>query len=105
MHHIQLRTISILDGARVTSVIHPETKTKTTHGLGACGDPILPYLDHRSEGFMLTIGEGVESPAIYKVNTRGERLASGRFPSRRVPWGALRADDFDPWADVEEGLK
>lgn len=103
MLHIPVPHVTILNGSRVTSVVHPGTGRKSTHGLGAVGDPIVPYLDHRSEGFMLEIPSGSATPPVWFVHTRAEPLASGRLPSQRVPWADLGAADFDPFGDAEEG--
>lgn len=101
MYDVPLRHITLFDGGRVTTIIHPVTGKKKTHGLGAVGDPILPFLDHRTEGYMLVILPGAESPAIHEVDTKGTPLASGKLPSKRVPWSALGADDCSPFAGAE----
>ncbi|MBH0098685.1 hypothetical protein I6E68_05960 [Salinibacterium sp. NSLL150] len=98
-HIIPLEHISIFNGSRVTNVVDPDTGKKRTHGLGAVGDPITPYLDHRAEGYYLEIFPGSAAPVVHEIDLRGPRLASGKFPSKRVPWSALGADDIDPFAD------
>lgn len=102
MYDVPLKHITIFDGGRVTTIIHPVTGKKKTHGLGAVGDPILPFLDHRAEGYMLVIGTGPESPAIHEVDTKGMPNANGKLPSKRVPWSSLGADDYSPFTGVED---
>lgn len=99
MFDVPLQYITLFDGARVTTVTHPITGHKRTHGLGAIGDPLRPYLDHRAEGYMLVIPAGAKAPRVFEINTKGTPTASGKFPSRRVPWSALGADDTDPFAE------
>lgn len=100
MQTVSIRAITLFNGTRVCSVIDPATGTKRTHGLGAVGDPILPYLDHRHEGYVLTIALGADAPAIYDVQTSAPPLSSGRFPSIRRPWSYLGASDFSPFDGV-----
>ncbi|OIH84230.1 hypothetical protein BLJ79_12240 [Arthrobacter sp. UCD-GKA] len=94
--------ISIFDGARVATVTGPDGK-RHVHGLGAVGDPILPFLDHRTDpagGYVLTIAPAPDTPPVYRVNTHAEPLKSGRFPQERVPWSALGADDYSPFDGI-----
>ncbi|WP_167140221.1 hypothetical protein [Diaminobutyricimonas sp. TR449] len=104
MLEIPLKHISIFDGTRVTSIVHPLTGKKRTHGLGAVGDPITPYLDHRSEGYFLIILPGADAPAVHEIDTKGTPTTSGKLPSKHVPWSALGADDVDPFADFRDGV-
>ncbi len=96
---VPLTHITIFDGARVTSVADPHTGKRRTHGLGAVGDPLTPYLDHRTEGYLLVVSGGAQAPLVREVDTRAKPLASGKYPSRRLPWSAAGAPDVDPFAD------
>jgi hypothetical protein len=85
----------------MTSHTDPATGIRHTWGLGAVGEPILPFTGKRADGFTLVIHSGAAAPAVYLVDTRAEPLKSGKFPSSRVPWSALGAPDFDPFAVTE----
>jgi hypothetical protein len=103
MESVPLTGVSIIDGTRVTSVIDPDTGTRRVHGLGAVGEPILPYLDHRAENYFLSVALPPDTPPVFRVETSAPVLKSGRFPSTRVPWSALGAPDFDPFAGISVG--
>lgn len=96
MQQIPLRRISVFRGSRVTTIIHPRTGERITHGLGSVGEPLVPYLDRSSDGYMLAIAPAPDATAVYVVDVDAEPLASGRFPQRRVPFADLGADDVDP---------
>jgi len=98
---IPVKSLRIINGSRVVSVIDPATGERRTHGMGAVGDPLSHYLGDRGYGYSLVVLAGADAPAVYEVDTKAEPGKSGRYPTRRVPWSALGAVDVDPFAKAE----
>ena len=93
-----IRRVTIIGDSRIASVIDPHTGKSNSHGLGVCGDPILPYLGHRSEGYFIAFGP--VPPAVHHVDTSGRANAKGFYPRRAVNWASLNAPDVPTLNDL-----
>lgn len=88
-----IRKVTIINGARIARVTNPITGDSVSHGLGAVGEPIRPYLGHRAEGYVLALPESPYGISVIEVDTAAPADARGLHPSRRVPAYELGASD------------
>lgn len=89
---ITVTKIHISNGSR-TCYIGPGRK----FGLGAVGEEVRPYLDHRhtiESGVILTLPEDTRRIRVYEILWRAQPNADGRYPVIRRPLSALGADEL-----------
>ncbi|WP_446666805.1 hypothetical protein [Flexivirga sp. B27] len=99
---ITVSKIHISSGAR-TCYIGPGLK----FGLGAVGEEIRPYLDHRhtlESGVLLFLPDDVRKIRVYEILWRATPNADGKHPVIRRPLSALEAADLQLPA-AEEAAK
>jgi hypothetical protein len=94
----------------VVSVYGPEANKKylKSHGLGKVGEPILPYLGHRAEGYSIVIPRDRRDLYVCEVLWYATPGPRGRFPETRLPWSDLEAPDMpelEPFASEEIGAR
>jgi hypothetical protein len=83
-----------------------QNKFLRSHGLGKVGDPILPYLGMRAEGYAITIPRDRRDLYACEVMWDAKPGPHGRFPEVRLPWSDLEAPDMpelEPFASEEIG--
>lgn len=94
---VEILAISIYDGHRATF-----TAAGRMHGLGVVGEPLLPYLDHRAEGYLLTLPPDIRNLRVWERDWTRAPLKSGKQPKRYIPISALGAPDVQlPAVDGE----
>jgi hypothetical protein len=92
----------------IVNVCDPVTGAKflRSHGLGNVGDPILPYLGRRAEGYSVVIPQDRRDLYVCEVRWDAPKQPNGRYPEVRLPWSELEAPDMpelEPFADTEVG--
>lgn len=97
-----VETIKILDKVRVCYVTNPATGAQASHGLGRVGDPILPYVGHRAEGYTLTLGRHV--PELLYVRFDAPPKRNRYYPTRFASWSELEAPDLPKVQDLDDYL-
>lgn len=90
MNTVTISEISVLDRTRAATVITP-SGSKKTFGLGAVGEPLLPYLEVRAGDYDLVLAQEV---AVRVVDMRSAPLKSGKLRSYRATLDDLRAPDL-----------
>lgn len=97
-------SITIHHGTRVASVFAPTTGKRHSHGLGAVGEPLRPFLGLRSEGYEIALGD--VPPAVFEIDYSGRANSRGFYPKRGLPWAALGAPDVSlaDWATDQTTL-
>lgn len=87
-----LRKVTLIEGRRIGQVVTPDGAFRS-HGLGLVGEPLIPYLGARAEGYEVSFPVNLGDVQIYEVDAAGERDLRGYYPQRRVPWAALGMPD------------
>lgn len=104
MHTVTVDKITVVGGARTTRVKR-DGEVIATHGLGAVGEPLAPYLGERAEGWSLVLPDDIRDLAVFHVDTDGPLLPNGRFRVTRVPLADLGATDVTLPATTKEAGK
>ena len=100
--HAPIELIKLMGDARVAVTHDPQTGERTAHGLGRPGEPLLPYLGLRAEGYDLTLGP--ITPEVRRVDFDAEPKPNGYFPLLYASWVELEAADLPTVDDLADYL-
>src|SRR5699024_7229355 len=88
--------ITLRGRQRIARVLDPDSGKSHSHGLGETGEPILPYLGPRAEGYRVAFPGDIRAIQLYRIYLDEEPNERGYFPKGRTSWADVDAPDICP---------